>query len=95
MITKIIGYLIKAVVLCVVVFGIGSYLFYLKTGQFWKPDFSSIATPSIPSFSRAPKMEPLPVPKETLYKWRKNGRWVYGDKPPKGSKPQPVYKKDQ
>lgn len=62
---------------------IASYVSYLRTGQFWMPNFSLASSKlSLPLFKSAPQMQTLEAPKEAVYKWRENGEWVYGDSPP-------------
>lgn len=77
--------LIKASLVIVVFMAIGSYLVYLKTGEFWKPSWSNINI-SMPTFfsQDTPVMESVTVPSETTYKWRQAGQWHYGEKPPEG-----------
>ena len=85
MITRIV---IKAVCIVALLFGLGSYALYLKTGRFWVPEWN-LQSISMPSFSGTFKqptasMEPVNKPTKPTYKWLKGGRWHYGDVPPTG-----------
>jgi len=82
------AYLIKGLLICGIVLAIGLYLIYLKTGQFWVPN---LPTFSLPSFGTTPKLKSLPKPTEAIYKWRQNGRWVYGEKPPENGSAKRVF----
>ena len=86
---------IKAVLICALFMAVGSYLVYLKTGNFWIPSFDlSSVSRSIsigsPKMSILPKLEELQKTGKPVYKWVQNGRWHYGDTPPKGVKSQIV-----
>lgn len=79
---------IKAAMILCIVFALGSYLVYLKTGRFWVPSFS---TPNIsmpfsgkPILDKKPTGTPVTKPNSPSYKWIEGGRWHYGEKPPKG-----------
>jgi len=79
---------IKIGVIVIIVAGAFSYLGYLKTGRFWLPTISSN---SLPNFARQPTFESLPQPTKPVYKWRENGRWVYGEKPPRDIEAEQVF----
>jgi hypothetical protein len=59
------------------------YAAYLHTGRLWLP---SMNLPSVSWFSGTPKLEPVGLPVEPTWRWRENGKWHYGDSPPKGVK---------
>ena len=96
MIVRALGLVIKAVMIVVIIVGIASYISYLQTGRFWIPKFSmaSIKSP-LPSIQRAPTMQALEAPQETIYKWRDQGKWVYGQTPPTGVTAQLVSEKKE
>lgn len=72
--------LFKALAVGVVIAAVIIYAAYLKTGRFYVPAFS------MPHwFAGSPKMEALEAPDEPTWRWRENGQWHYGDKPPVGT----------
>lgn len=79
---------IKAAMILCILLALGSYLSYLKTGKFWVPSFSapSISMPfsNKPVLDKKPSAVPVTSPSVPSYKWIENGRWHYGEKPPKG-----------
>jgi len=81
---RIIGWIIKLVLIAAIVLAIASYIAYLRTGKFWVPDLSFGNNISIPFSDSVPKMQSLQAPNEPVYKWRERGVWVYGDNPPEG-----------
>lgn len=79
---------IKAAMILCIVLALGSYLVYLKTGRFWVPSFSasqlSMPFSDEPILDTKPTGKPVTTPSVPSYKWIENGRWHYGEKPPKG-----------
>jgi hypothetical protein len=86
---------IKVLIILFVCVAIGSYLVYLKTGRLFIPWISTLNSPasfsapelSLPKLSSEPSYRDFSsnnTPQSQTYKWRENGQWVYGDKPPKG-----------
>jgi len=88
---RIFFFLIKGLVIIAIIFAIASYLSYLRTGYFWLPNisFTSVKS-SLPFIQSEPVMQTLEAPKEDIYKWRENGKWVYGEVPPSGVNAQRV-----
>ena len=75
----------KVSMIVIVLFGSIAYLGYLRSGTYWLPNFSSFKLPLSPNED---SVEQLPAEITTpAYKWRENGRWVYGDNPPVGVEP--------
>ncbi len=86
----LIVYLIKGVLICAVILAIGSYLIYLKTGQFWMPSVN-VFNISLPQVEKKQRFKPIPKPTQPIYKWRQGGQWVYGETPPKNVSAERVY----
>ena len=88
---RIFFFLIKCLVIIAVILAIASYLYYLRTGHFWVPNitYKSVKS-SLPFTQSEPVMQTLEAPKEEIYKWRENGKWVYGEVPPPGVNAQRV-----
>ena len=82
---RIIGLLIKVVLIAALLLAVVSYFVYLNTGKFWVPNLSFVRdNVSIPFSDDEPKMGTLQAPNEPIYKWREGEVWVYGNKPPEG-----------
>ncbi|MBX2849058.1 MAG: hypothetical protein KTR16_12105 [Acidiferrobacterales bacterium] len=82
---RLLSFCIKAVLVVAIVVAVASYLNYLRTGYFWLPSIGSFQIGS-----STPNMQTLPPPKDTIYKWREGGEWVYGDAPPESVEAQKV-----
>lgn len=82
---------LKVIVVVMIIFAVASYSAYLNTGRFWLPNisFSDIKL-SMPFSAKPPEMQSLEAPNEVVYKWRENGKWLYGKEPPDISKAQRV-----
>lgn len=74
---------LKYILVCVLAFAIASYLISLKTNRIWLPVDLGAVDVSLPQSLSKPKMSTLPPPTQETWRWRENGRWHYGDNPPK------------
>ena len=74
-------FLLKCVVVALFGYAVLAVVIYTATGQTWRP---SISWPDFADLKPAPEMSTLEAPDEPTYRWRQNGRWHYGDKPPEG-----------
>lgn len=92
---RLLAVCLKVVIVILIIFAVISYVNYLKTGRFWVPNisFQAVSSP-FKSFVPSPEMKPLESPKETIYKWREQDEWVYGDTPPAGVDAQLISEED-
>ena len=85
-------FILKCLVVCGLGYAVLAVVIYTATGRTWQP---KIELPSFGSSTAASKMKTLEAPTEPTWRWRQNGRWHYGDKPPAGVKAERIDKSEQ
>ena len=85
-----ISMVLRGAVVVFVCVALVSYIAYLRTGHWWIIRLPDVR---IPFVMDKPELTPLEPIQEPAFKWRKNGRWVYGDNPPAGVKAIPLQEK--
>jgi len=74
-------FIFKCLVVCLLGYAVLAVVIYTATGKTWQP---TIFWPSFSFLSSSPDMSTLEAPNQPTWRWRQNGRWHYGDKPPSG-----------